>query len=108
MNEQLRTAILALDRLLTGKTDAEVEHNARNQTGYFADPLDCLSREYYLSDGGYSRIVINDEAKVRLTSNSLDRVKERWTSKDAQKLVSEIERIFAELIAAAESSTPKS
>lgn len=102
MNAQLRTAIIALDRLLTGKTDAEIEHTARNQPAFFADPLNFLFREYYLSDGGYSRIVLNDEAKLRLTSNSLDRAKERWASAEAQKLASEIESLFAELIRAAE------
>lgn len=73
----LADALLALDVALTG-VDRET---ARNQQRNAADGDDFMAggREYYLGDGGYSRVCIgNFTGRLFLTSNSTDRVKARW------------------------------
>ncbi len=74
--------LTALDAFLTGKTGRDVEHTARNSS--IKTPDDLLfghgDRAYYLSDGGYSRIMatMDDTGTIFLTSNSRDEVKDRW------------------------------
>ena len=74
-----REKLCALDAFLTGRLATEVAHNARNQKG---DLFDMVSRTYYLSDGGYSRVglVLNDDDTVTafLDSLSTDRAKAAW------------------------------
>ena len=47
-------------------------------------------REYYLSDGGYSRIVFNDRGSLFLTDNSSPRAKVQMTY--CQELIADIEK----------------
>jgi len=80
-----------LDAALTGKPWADVLHTARSQN---VEPLDVLGREYYLSDGGYSRVVISDETlRLFLTSNSLDRPRANWIN--CRELIADVERDVA-------------
>jgi uncharacterized protein (DUF1919 family) len=49
-------------------------------------------QEYYLSDGGYSRIRYSPEHEITfLTSNSLKKPKERWNTPEAKTLREKIE-----------------
>ena len=52
--------------------------------------------EYYLSDGGFSRVVISrrgydDDGMLFLTSNSTDKVKSRWDDQESVMLREAIE-----------------
>jgi hypothetical protein len=52
---------------------------------------------YYLSDGGYSRIVFFDGSRtVRLTWNSTDAVKARWAEcpAEVQQVQAEVLKVF--------------
>lgn len=73
---ELKDYLKALDQLLTGKSERECSG--------LSSQLDSIEQylngaEYYLSDGGYSRIVLDIlGGRVALTSNSLDKVKANW------------------------------
>lgn len=72
--EQLPELLRALDKHLTGKTNAPSKYaeDAENL-------MDTLSLEFYLSDGGYSRVWIDaDEQRIFVTDNSRNEVKQRW------------------------------
>jgi hypothetical protein len=74
-----------LDCALTGKTWREVGHSMRSQgIQRFID-----GEEYYLSDGGYSRIVFGNSGSVFLTSNSLDEARVAW--KRSPELVQDVQ-----------------
>ncbi len=89
-----------LDAFLTGKdsrTVAQTYRNAANKTpAQWADMRDA----YYLSDGGYSRIVCrlddDDVPHLFLTSNSLDGPKARW--RFALELVADVEAEVCEYL----------
>lgn len=73
----LADALVALDVALTS---ADAEH-VRNQQRSGVDAEDFMGggREYYLADGGYSRVCVGlFNGRLFLTSNSTDRVKDRW------------------------------
>lgn len=80
---KLRQAFEALDFKLTGNAK-----NERDRPKSDVEILESLygSREYYLNDGGYSRIILKPQAPdydrltAFYTSNSLDRVKNAWDS----------------------------
>ena len=87
-----------LDQLLTNSEPRTAEQQAYQ----YKDKFDFSNEDnvfevlfnnfiYYLSDGGYSRIVINDDGTLRLTYNSTDRVKSKWDDPDAQDFVHAIE-----------------
>lgn len=73
----LRYALLDLDCSLTG-----VQYTRGLQTAEVSSCSDndfLHGREYYLSDGGYSRVVYNPLSEnLFLTSNSRDEVKIKW------------------------------
>lgn len=85
----LRDLLIQLDMALTGKPRHAAEHTARGQT---LDPLS--DRIYYLSDGGYSRIGLNDSewphCQLFVASESLERVKVAWSRPDVQALAAAI------------------
>lgn len=78
---KLRKALEDLDFKLTGKAKSEFERQKSD-----ADILESLydGREYYLNDGGYSRVALRpgppnyDSLTISYTSNSTDRVKSAW------------------------------
>ncbi len=56
----------------------------------------------YLSDGGYSRLLIEMEsvstASVNLSDVSLQKVKDKWEEPEVQQAVRELEKIIGELM----------
>lgn len=86
--------LIRLDMLLTGKPRADAVHTARSQQHRLSSPLallnDGFGGEYYLSDGGYSRLFVNDMPSLWLTSNSLPAAKAAWETPAVQGLVGEI------------------
>jgi len=109
LNEKSEFAdlIIRLDMLLTGKTREQAEHTARTSSRDLADPLSFImdgDSEYYLSDGGYSRLVVTEEGKTWVTSNSLQRVKDAWGTPEAQALASAIGRAVAASVESYEAS----
>lgn len=89
MHEQLRLALINLDAALTGNTDRRTHHTASDSNvNSFVE-----GHEYYLSDGGYSRVIMNDlSMKLRLTSNSRNEVKQTWSKHE--QLVQEVEQLY--------------
>ena len=89
---RLKNALMELDRVLTGKTLREVEHTAITSSRQFMNAdndsgvPDWLmsNEEYYLSDGGYSRVVWHFDwttiwrGHLTLTSNSRREVVQAW------------------------------
>ena len=81
----LRRYMIALDQLLTGKSEKE----CARMSNQVEDLEKYLSgSEYYLSDGGYSRVYLSIlEDQVFVTSNSLDKVKDNWKTSAVQNLI---------------------
>ncbi|MBS1722749.1 MAG: hypothetical protein JSS66_07040 [Armatimonadetes bacterium] len=87
--DTLRNALEALNLRLTGQ----------NRDGQRQRPIDdkemyevlLSNREYYLSDGGYSRLVLRlvapnyETYDVQLTSNSTDRAKAEWDQAQSER-----------------------
>ena len=69
--------IMELDQILTSKTQAEVEHTFRNSGANTLEEFAC-GTIYYLSDGGYSRILINIYDELILAGESRKEVKAQW------------------------------
>ena len=88
-----------LDHLLTGRPMTEVAHTARHQPALF-DPLELLlsSDGYYLSDGGYSRVLVQHEripyGTLALSGVSRAAVKARWHDAAVQHVVQQINAIL--------------
>jgi len=72
---ELAVLLKILDFLLTGKSN-DYQHRDPHRS-----PEDMFGADgmYYLSDGGYSRVAIDDRnSEPFLTSNSRKEVKDRW------------------------------
>lgn len=93
---RLRELLVQIDSILTGRPTKDAEHMARSQSSFFEDMTRFLTtREYYLSDGGYSRLLFDEIAEeFRLSSNSRDQVKVTWQSGEVKELVAEASRIL--------------
>lgn len=87
--------LVSLDMHLTGK-DRQTCLHARRNSG-IRQPADFLfgpaDRAYYLSDGGYSRLVWRGELEgyLDLTSHSRDEVKAKFAEHRARPLVAAVE-----------------
>ena len=74
-DEKLFRALEDLDLALTGKHDNKVLKHEQAYKELAEGPLHI----FYLSDGGYSRVVLNPtNGKVHLTHNSTDLVKQKY------------------------------
>ena len=86
--EQVKTLqkyLRALDQMLTGNSEQEALRMS-NQVESLEKYLG--GSQYYLSDGGYSRVYISLlEDVVFVTSNSLERVKSAWETPAVQNLI---------------------
>jgi len=89
---------IQLDMVLTGKDQRAAEHMARNQARLVDQVGDWEGVEYYLSDGGYSRLVLNirfdsepPKSHLRLTSNSREPVQLAFAKPEAQIIKRQIE-----------------
>ena len=80
----LQIKLALLDAALTGKPYMDVMHTAQIARITEDDLLGVggdMANIYYLSDGGYSRVVFSIDAdNIRATPSnvSLDRVKQQW------------------------------
>lgn len=95
--DRLRDLFIRMDCILTGKPEQDAVHMARNQSHFFDDPSSFLSSsgEYYLSDGGYSRLIFSEVSEeFRLTSNSRNAVKQVWQTRVVKNLAEEAARIL--------------
>lgn len=92
--QRLANLLPQLDHLLTGKSMSEVMHTARQQQRLL-DPLELLVDDdaYYLSDGGYSRVLVH-YTEMKLSGVSRAEVKARWHDPAVQSLVQQINAIL--------------
>lgn len=75
----IRGLLAALDRALTGKPLRICWRTSESQVDTIAKLAEWDSIEYYLSDGGYSRVWINPfDGRVFISDNSLSGPKSRW------------------------------
>lgn len=82
----LNDTLFFLVSALTGKSDREVSSSLHERN--INSLLD--GQEFYLPDGGYSRIVVSAfTGKAFLTDNSREPVKQAWQR--CQELVSDLE-----------------
>ena len=98
MNElsKFQEQLAFLDVALTGNSWREALHTALSQAMI---PEKFLAHEYYLSDGGYSRIHLNpDTLHIFLSSNSLETPKKNW--RYCRELISDVE-VTAQMYVAA-------
>ena len=91
----MKNKITYLDCALTQKKYRDVLRTYNNQK-HLHDPLEWVdSQEYYLSDGGYSRIVCHwdgddpETIRLSLTSNSTNATKTAWER--CKELISDAE-----------------
>ena len=87
--------MLNLDCALTGKPAKAVADQIRNQAGNLSpeDWLESGAGEWYLSDGGYSRLGFNETTgHLFVTDNSLPRVKEAWGR--CSELIADVETLL--------------
>jgi len=87
---ELKHKLYELDIKLTDKKDYNYRYN------YLHPDFIYSQIEYYLSDGGYSRVCLNMHGKLFLTSNSLEKVKNNWHK--CKDLIKEIEKICNDIL----------
>ncbi|MHC4640106.1 MAG: hypothetical protein ACYS32_00575 [Planctomycetota bacterium] len=82
--------VIYLDCALTGKNYKDALHMWNNQKLHH-NPIEWLYEpEYYLSDGGYSRMGFSEmNRRLFLTSNSRKEVAESW--KNCKELIADVE-----------------
>jgi hypothetical protein len=103
VTDDLRELIVALDTLLVGKAKDAVRAAAAQ--AHLLDPIGfiTMSDGYYLSDGGYSRLVFSEARRaLALSSVSRGEVKARWPNTDVQAIVRRIDDLLGTVLAAAE------
>lgn len=76
MND-FQTAMVRLDCALTGNPAARVEQQMHHRPASVLEWWE-RGREWYLSDGGYSRVWLGEDGHLFLGGNSLDTVKAAW------------------------------
>jgi len=92
LDEEFEKLMYELDFMLTDKRP-EGWHPERSIMRFLDE------KEWYLSDGGYSRISYSwNQHSIFLTSNSLDKPKERWTTVEAQEKIMQINEIINQAI----------
>lgn len=90
---EMRDHVIALDELLTGKSYEECSRMYDSQIKEEEDLWYCT--EYYLSDGGYSRLSLDPaEVTVSITYRSSARAKEAF----CRPVVSRLTRVLIEAI----------
>jgi len=95
---EFQWAMLRLDVALTASVDVErVANTIRDNGAASAEAWLEKGGEWYLSDGGYSRVVYGEErGKLFLTSNSTDKAKARWNDLTVRGLAIYVERLMRE------------
>jgi hypothetical protein len=94
---EFQWAMMRLDAALTQRCDIErVAHIIKDQPKTAEAWLE-RGNEWYLSDGGYSRLFVSDDFKrICLDSVSTDRVKSYWD--DTLDLRRYVERLLSEAL----------
>jgi len=78
-DEKYKELITYLDCALTGKPYKDCLHTFNNSSCKTPEEF-FWNKIYYLSDGGYSRLVFSDyDGEVLLSNDSLPKVKEAWS-----------------------------
>lgn len=96
LEQQIAVDLWLLDTLLTGK-DARNYKGGPDSIGVELEGFIEGGREFYLSDGGYSRVCYSYVTKLLfLTSNSRDDVRARWGA--ASSITDRIERNIRALL----------
>jgi len=103
--------IVQMDAQLTGRPE-EAARNAMQQWKRLADAVEFVEtgEEYYLADGGFSRVVfrrtfegdLDGQVRGRLTDNSRPLMKQAWQLPGVQALVRRIEAYLDEEVRGAE------
>ncbi len=89
----IRSLLVALDAQLTGHTEHACKLAAHPQESKIESLKVWNKIEYYLSDGGYSRVWVDPyDAAVFLGSNSRPEVKARWNDEGVQEIVTALVR----------------
>jgi hypothetical protein len=97
----LCSSLIALDMELTGKCDGRNSERDLKQAKKLAEGEDWL---VYLSDGGYSRIMLQftdpNFALMYVDSVSLERVKHKWKEMEfvGESVIDEDERLMASMM----------
>lgn len=92
-------ALIELDMILTGHSKEDAETMARQQEHIANDPIEFIfmSDAYYLSDCGYSRVFADVETgELKLSSVSLQKVKDKWHTPEAQVVRAVVQSILNE------------
>jgi hypothetical protein len=85
--ERIKEALTRLDTILNDTCPHDAKRMYQNQEAVVQTLVEGSEVEYYLHSG-YSRIWLDPvEGNVFVTSNSSDKVKERWNSLKAQLYV---------------------
>ena len=104
----LEDLIIKIDIALTGRSEHEAKSTASRQRHLIEDPalFSEISDAYYLSDGGYSRILWNhygetagEYGQFSLSSVSTEKAKDKWhNDPDVQNLKKEIQGLVESAI----------
>lgn len=81
--------------------DVYLTKAGREARAFYADRMDptlfAIGAEWYLGDGGYSRMIMRRNGELVLTSNSIPRTRARWDDPEARRLRKAIEKGMKEL-----------
>jgi len=92
--ENVKALGVQLDCYLTSRRDPFMRQAYANTV----DPVDFANgSEWYLGDGGYSRMVLRRDGTLMLTHNSIPRTRAKWDDSEALKLRKAIEEGMKEL-----------
>jgi hypothetical protein len=98
---RLQQALLSLDFFLTDKRPSGWKPKLDFEEFWYG-------REYYLSDGGYSRIYYEPaEERLLLGSVSIDKPKERWNTKTGRVLREKVEQEVKNIYEKMDENTPE-
>jgi hypothetical protein len=92
--EDIKALGVQLDCYLTSRRDPFMRQAYANTV----DPVDFANgSEWYLGDGGYSRMIMRRNGTLALTDNSIPRTRAKWDDPEARKLRKSIEEGMKEL-----------
>ena len=92
--ESIKALCVQLDCHLTSRRDPFMRQAYANTV----DPANFAEgEEWYLGDGGYSRMIMRRDGTLALTSNSIQRTRAKWNDPEALRLRKAIEEGMKEL-----------
>jgi hypothetical protein len=99
--------LIRIDIALAGNAEHDAAHAVRSQSRIAEDPIAFASDSdaYYLSDGGYSRLIwsweerFGEQGGLALSAVSRDTVKERWhADPEVRRLAGAIQDLVREAL----------